>query len=204
MYEAVDEDARPLAIPDARGRIDLGARALQAGALEAVRHAQQEIGRDDRLGEVVVGASGERTLDALRILARGEKDDGNARPARVVAHHAAQLDAVDARHVEVEQDQIRVRHLESWPEAQRILERHERQALWLQQRTQRGEDVWVVIDGEYGATAASRVGPDTVDGVDQEARRRRSLDTPARAAPRDLDSMLHAVGVRGDDCRNRR
>src|SRR5207253_5038264 len=82
-----------------------GARGalLERGAAEEDLHARQQLAHRERLAEVVVRTDLE-SEDAVELLvARGEKDDGDALGLRADA--AAELEAVHLRHEDVEDHQ---------------------------------------------------------------------------------------------------
>ena len=97
----------------ARGRVDHELaeleRRLRVGArVQAPQHgvdARHELGRRERLDDVVVGAQAQPD-DAVGLLAaRGQQDDRRA-VAVVLAHAAHHLEPIDAGQHEVEHDEV--------------------------------------------------------------------------------------------------
>ncbi len=99
--EAVDELAvaalHPLVFGDA-----VAEHALQADDPEADLDPGAQLVGPERLGQVVVGAGGEALEHRLGAAPGGEHDDVDDALAERLARQAAQLEAVDARHVEVD------------------------------------------------------------------------------------------------------
>ena len=61
----------------------------------------------DRLGQVLVGAGIQPGHDVLGVGHGGDEDDRRERKRGVVLEAPAHLEAVDLRHHDVEQDQVR-------------------------------------------------------------------------------------------------
>ena len=71
-------------------------------------HARQQRPVLERLGQIVVAAGVQSLDDISRIGFRGDKDDRNRPQRNVLLEHAHDADAIELRHHDVEQDQIRL------------------------------------------------------------------------------------------------
>ena len=90
---------------DARHRPFLGRHELHDPF--GGRHAAPQHGRFDRLGEIVVGAGVEAGDHVFLGVAAGEHHDVGEGVIRVALHAAADVDAVHARHLPIENRQPR-------------------------------------------------------------------------------------------------
>ncbi|CAN5834152.1 hypothetical protein BH11MYX4_BH11MYX4_38450 [soil metagenome] len=98
----------------AGGRAPYGARA--GGVAHALGEPQLQLAHVERLREEVVGAALERLDDVGLLLAPGEHQDVDVAPVRRGAEQATDVDAGQAGHVPVEDDEARrVRALQDLP-----------------------------------------------------------------------------------------
>ena len=125
---------------------------LDAG--EAALDAHHQFGGHKGFADVVICAGGEDPLDACLIGMSGKEDHGQLAPAPIVAHDSTQLGPTDLRHLEIEQNEIRLYILEYVPEAKWIVERGDGEAAT---REKRGETTHrLVVDDENLATLELR------------------------------------------------
>src|SRR5262249_35691226 len=68
--------------------------------------AQQQFAFVDGLGDKVVGAGLDGTLDVAGVIEGGDHDDADVARGRVGAQALADLEAADLRHHDVEEDQV--------------------------------------------------------------------------------------------------
>jgi hypothetical protein len=93
-----------------RHPVELLGAAPQLGAqdrdLHRSRHARQQLGRVRWLAQVVVRTGPQGAHDVLAAGAAGEEDDRQVLRARVVLEGSDRLEAVQHRHLDVEQDGV--------------------------------------------------------------------------------------------------
>ena len=131
-------------VSDRKGRI-AGARRHPRGVAERDPHARQQLADAERLGQVIVGA-GIESLDLVPLApARGEHDDRRGRPR---ADAAGDLDAVQVRKAQVQEDDVRRprRRLDEGLVSRDRLD--EAIADRGKRRAQEAHDLGLVLDGE--------------------------------------------------------
>ena len=110
-------DECPVHAADAAGQVghqDAVTAGLQRGSEQRTRVGEAEVGLDtgahhggvDRLDDEVDGAEFEATCLVAGVVMRRDEDDGNVTRQRVGLELAANLEAIHARHHDVEQDQV--------------------------------------------------------------------------------------------------
>src|SRR4029453_1433649 len=82
-------------------------------AVDQLAHPAEERVEVDGLGEVPVGAGGQSCLDVGAGVARGDEEHGEAPELLVASDRAAKLEAVDPRHVHVEEQDVRMVPMEA-------------------------------------------------------------------------------------------
>ncbi len=120
------------------------ARAAQEGA-----HAREQLPERERLHEVVVGAEVEAADRVLLRVARGEHEDRRAVAARAQA--AADLEAVEVRHQDVEDDRVELAVREPLQRVEPVGGRRDAVPVELERGLDRLADVGVVVDDEEPA-----------------------------------------------------
>ena len=145
LVHAVDDHAQAV------GLFRLRVRAAAQAQLGA--HAGAHFLQAQRLRDVVGGPRVEAGDDVFRLAARAHEDDRDAGRERMRLQAAARLQAVDAGHDDVEQDQVR---LDALGDVQRAVARGGEErliALAQHHRPQHAEVVGRVVDDEDGRLA---------------------------------------------------
>ena len=140
MTVALDRVEAQLA--DLDGRVFGAGRSLHAANRRA--DAGNQLPRAEGLGDIVVGAQFQRLHLILFRVAHREHEDGQ--PGRQGAHAAQRLDAADAGHIHVEQDNVEAagaQHLQSLFAARGL---HHLKAEFDQRRAQRPADGRFIVD----------------------------------------------------------
>ena len=133
-------------------RICMPAPATAAG-LQVRADQVQQVGQRRRLGQIVgrAGLVGHRVQP--RGLERREEHDGNRRELDVGAHHLADVDAVHARHEDVEQHQPRLQLADQRQRLAAVLRLQHVVAEAAERLGEEVEDRRVVVGHEHGRLA---------------------------------------------------
>jgi hypothetical protein len=123
----------------------IGAHLAQ---LEHALHADHELGRPHRLGEEVIAADPQRTVERVDVALRGQKHDRRLGAAGPRPDLLAHRNAVHARHLHVEQDAVRRFALERDQRLRPAVGEHDRIALTLQRGARHRAADLVVVDDE--------------------------------------------------------
>jgi hypothetical protein len=122
-----------------------GAFEFQLGA-----HPGEHDGRLERLGDVVDGAQSEAPLLVARGIHGGDEDHGNVAGKRIDAQVLEHLEAIHARHHDVEQDQVGSGLAGGDLQGARAGVGSQDAASRLQQFAKNGQVLRVVVDNEDG------------------------------------------------------
>src|SRR5689334_21139837 len=129
---------------------------VRIDATETTFDGQHQLRGDERFPDVIVCASGEDALHAQLIGVSAEEDYRQLAPPPIVAYHATKFDAADLRHLEIEQDEIRLRLLERSPESERVVYCGNNQTATTEQRAQTASDERLVVDDKNALAAELR------------------------------------------------
>jgi hypothetical protein len=124
-------------------------------------------------------------------------------PARLVAHHPAELGSAHAGHVHVHHQEVGAGALQRVPEGERVLERGHADAARLQRGAEGRQHGGVVVHRQDVALRRVRRAEEPEHGVDHRAGRDGALEECAGAAPRHAQPVREAPPVRQDDDRGR-
>ena len=127
------------------GRGQGGDRRRRPAAAERA-HAGEQLGRGERLDEVVVGAGVETRDPVLDGVAGGEQQDRGADPLR--AQPAADGESVEAGHGDVEHDDVGDRALDGGERRAAVRGGDGLVALGRERPDEHPEDGWVVVDDQ--------------------------------------------------------
>src|SRR5689334_3563316 len=125
-------------------------------AAEATFDAHHQFRGDERFPDVIVRARGEDALHAHLIGVSAEEDYRQLAPPSIIANYSTKFDAADLRHLEIEQDEVRLRLLERGPESERVVYRGNNQTPTTEQRAQTASDERLVVDDENAFAAELR------------------------------------------------
>ena len=115
---------------------------------EVVLHAREHDRRADRLGDVIRRAQRQAAPLVLDLRQGREEDDGNVTRRRFQLQATADLEAVDTRHLDIEQDQIGLRARRRQRQAGRTVGGQQGRVPLAQQRDQHGPDGRRIVDDE--------------------------------------------------------
>ena len=119
--------------------------------------AHHQLGGHERFADIVVGARREHTLDASLIGVARQEDHWQLTPTAVASHDATELGAADPGHLQIEQNQVRLRFLEHVPEPKWIVQRRHRQSAAGEKRSESTRNHRLVVDDENPASFELRL-----------------------------------------------
>ena len=122
---------------------------LDAG--EPAFDAHHQLGGHERLADIIVGAGGEHSLDARLIGVARKEDHRQLTPAPVASYDTTELGAADPGHLQVEENQIRLRLLEHVPKPEWIVERRHGHPAAGEKRSESTGNHRLVVDDENAA-----------------------------------------------------